>query len=176
MTVQTADISNTCEYSWYEWVIFRDQLITYPDSPVILEHYLGPAIDVGSAMTYNYFESKRQACVQNFFFLNSAELSCSQHKQLWDEFDASVAESLGPAATISDFDYKEYTDLTPDIDYYDNFDEDGSEVSPDDSPSLPATSEVNDWYFNVGLVLPRGSDKARGHVTKHSRDNLFVTL
>ena len=32
--------------------MFRDQPITYPDLPVILGRYLGPAIDVGSARTY----------------------------------------------------------------------------------------------------------------------------
>ena len=30
MTGQTADISNICEYSWYERIIFRYQHITYP--------------------------------------------------------------------------------------------------------------------------------------------------
>ena len=33
MTGQTADISNLCEYEWYEWVMFRDALASYPDDP-----------------------------------------------------------------------------------------------------------------------------------------------
>ena len=77
-----------------------------------------------------------------------------------------MAESLGPDATISNFEYKEYTDLAPDLDYYDNFDEVCAKGIPDESPSLPATSEVNDQYLNIELMLPHGSIKARGHVTK----------
>ena len=52
MTGKTDDISNICDYYWYEWVMIRDQPITHPYLPVILGRYLGPAIDVGSTMTY----------------------------------------------------------------------------------------------------------------------------
>ena len=50
-----------------------------------------------------------------------------------------MAEVLSPAANISNFYYKEYINLTPDFDYYDDFDEDSVEGSPNNSPSLPAT-------------------------------------
>ena len=52
MNVQTVDISNICEYSWYEWVMFCYQSITYQYLLVILGRYLGPDIDVRSSMTY----------------------------------------------------------------------------------------------------------------------------
>ena len=52
MTGQTADISNLCKYEWYEWVMFRDVLASYPDDPMTLGRYLGPATDVESAMSY----------------------------------------------------------------------------------------------------------------------------
>ena len=55
-----------------------------------------------------------------------------------------MAEDLGTTATIYDFDYKKQTYLTPNIDYYDDFDEDSAKVIPEKSPSLPVTSEVND--------------------------------
>ena len=82
-----------------------------------------------------------------------------------------MAEALVPATTISDFYYKECTNLTPDLYYYDNIDEDGAEGIPDKYPSLPATSEVNFSYLNVDLILPRGTGKSRGHLTKRARDN-----
>jgi hypothetical protein len=51
MTGQTADISHKCEFGWYDWVMFRDNVSTYPDDKLTLGRYLGPATDVGSALT-----------------------------------------------------------------------------------------------------------------------------
>ena len=57
MTGQTADISNICEYVWYEWVMCLDKTSSYPDDKRTLGRYLGPAIDVGSAMCYNILKA-----------------------------------------------------------------------------------------------------------------------
>jgi hypothetical protein len=51
MTGSTTDISHICEFGWYDWVMFRDKLPTFPDNKLILGRYLGPATDVGSALT-----------------------------------------------------------------------------------------------------------------------------
>ncbi len=36
MTGSTADISHICEFGWYDWVMFRDNLLTFPDNKLIL--------------------------------------------------------------------------------------------------------------------------------------------
>jgi hypothetical protein len=36
MTSSTADISHICEYGWYDWVMFWDNLPTFPDNKLIL--------------------------------------------------------------------------------------------------------------------------------------------
>ena len=46
-----ADISNICEYEWYEWVKYLDTECTYPGDKWVLGRCLGPAPDVGSMMT-----------------------------------------------------------------------------------------------------------------------------
>jgi hypothetical protein len=50
MTGSTADISHICEFGWYDWVMFRDNLPAFPDVKLILGQYLGLATDVGSAL------------------------------------------------------------------------------------------------------------------------------
>jgi hypothetical protein len=35
----------------YKWVLFRDTSVTYPDDTMVLGRDLGPAIDIGPAMT-----------------------------------------------------------------------------------------------------------------------------
>ena len=104
MTGQTDDISNIWEYSWYEWVIFCDKPITHPDLTVILRRYLWPPIHDGNAMTYKILKANGEyVCRTTVSFLSPTELACLEHKQLRNYFDASVAEALGPAVTISDF-------------------------------------------------------------------------
>jgi hypothetical protein len=48
---QTSDISPLAEYAWYEWVKFRDTGQNFPDSKEWLGRDLGPAIDIGPAMS-----------------------------------------------------------------------------------------------------------------------------
>ena len=48
----TADISNICEYDWYGFIMYSDNIAKYPDDRWKLGRYLGPAEDVGSAMCY----------------------------------------------------------------------------------------------------------------------------
>ena len=50
MTGQMVDISNICEYDWYEWVMFPDNTTSFPDDKLTLGRYLGPATDSRSAL------------------------------------------------------------------------------------------------------------------------------
>ena len=50
MTGSTADISHIAEFGWYDWVMYRDNIPSYPDDKLILGRYLGPATDIESAL------------------------------------------------------------------------------------------------------------------------------
>jgi hypothetical protein len=51
MTGSTADISHIAEFGWYDWVMHRNNVPSYPDDKLILGRYLGPATDIGLALT-----------------------------------------------------------------------------------------------------------------------------
>jgi hypothetical protein len=51
MSGSTADISHIAEFGWYDWVMYRDNVPSYPDDRLILGCYLGPATDIGLALT-----------------------------------------------------------------------------------------------------------------------------
>jgi hypothetical protein len=51
MTGSTTNISYICEFGWYDWVVFRDNVPTFPGIKLTLGQYLGPATNVGSALT-----------------------------------------------------------------------------------------------------------------------------
>jgi hypothetical protein len=45
-----ADISNLCQYGWYDWVYFRDVRPSFPYQKERLGRCLGPAKNEGNAM------------------------------------------------------------------------------------------------------------------------------
>ena len=43
----TSEIGQFPEHEFYDWVMFRDKPIQYPEENTVFGRYLGPAIDVG---------------------------------------------------------------------------------------------------------------------------------
>ena len=89
ITLHTSDISNLCEYEWYQWVMFHYQSITYPYSPVALGQYLGTATDVVSTTTYKILKGNgKNICRTTFRSLIIAEIDSPEHKEQQKDFDA----------------------------------------------------------------------------------------
>ena len=51
MTGQVSDISNLCEYEWFQWVMYYQPKEGYTDDNMQMGQYLRPAIDIVNAMT-----------------------------------------------------------------------------------------------------------------------------
>ena len=49
-TGDEGDISNLCQYRWYEWCYFRDQTAAFPNNKEVLGRVLGPARGAGNEM------------------------------------------------------------------------------------------------------------------------------
>jgi hypothetical protein len=112
MTGSTADISCICEFSWYDWVMFRDNVPTFPDVKLTLGRYLAPANDVGSALTAKILKSNGQTvCRSALWHLNDEEIHCPIHQEMPRVFNESITHCLEPNATEQDFPAE---DLTPD--------------------------------------------------------------
>ena len=47
----SADISNICEFEFYEWIMFNDSQANFPETKFHVGRWLGPAVDVGSSLT-----------------------------------------------------------------------------------------------------------------------------
>ena len=59
MTGQPCDISEIAEFEWYEWVYYRDEPMSFPYPIEHLGRFLGPAENVGSAMSQWIIDIKR---------------------------------------------------------------------------------------------------------------------
>jgi hypothetical protein len=165
MKGSTANISHISEYKWYDWVMFRDNLPTFPDDKLILGRYLGPATDVGSMMTAKILKENGQfVCRSTLRRLTQEELDSPVHSELRRKFTESIDAALGPGALESDF---EPEDLTPELPPYDDH---GKPDGDDDEPAEEVTPETGDNYVNAEISISKGGSLARGRVTSRKRD------
>jgi hypothetical protein len=112
MTGSTADISHICEFGWYDWVMFRDNVPTFPDIKLTVGQYLGPATNVGSALTAKILKSNEQTvCRSTLRHLNNEEIHSPIHQEMCRVFNENITHHIGPNATEQDFPAE---DLTPD--------------------------------------------------------------
>jgi hypothetical protein len=162
-TGSTTNISHICEFGWYDWVMFRDNLPTFPHNKLILGRYLGPTSDVGSALTAKILKSNRQTvCRSTLQHLTDEETHCPIHLETRRVFDETVASHLGPNATDQDFPAE---DLTPDFDHFDN-----DHDLDLDHGDLKVTPEMGDNYLNAEISVPQGGTLSKSHVTAQKWD------
>ena len=163
---KTVDISNLCEFEWFEWVMYYSSTAQFSVSKKTMGCYLGPNIDIGSAMTYKILcptgDYVSRSTVRAW---NDKELANPVLMAERETFTAEAMSNLGPECTPTDFGASE---ITPEFPYCaDDDDEDGFEGTPDEI--LPPTPEVSDNYVGSSLQFPRGEGLSQGHVTKQAR-------
>ena len=147
--------------------MFNDSQATFPETKFHVGRWLGPAVDVGSALTYKILKSNGQVVPRSTIrHLTLDELANPDHISMKKGFDNNIIQKLGVPATEHDFD-KDY--LTPTYEYYDD---DHQEATPNDPPEqLTPTPEIGYNYINMELMLPSGGILARGRVTQRKRDH-----
>ena len=150
--------------------MFNDSQATFPETKFHVGRWLGPAVDVGSALTYmaltyKILKSNGQVVPRSTIrHLTLDKLTDPDHIDMTKSFDDNIIQKLGVPATENDFD-KDY--LTPTYEYYD---EDHHDATPDAPPEqLTPTPEIGDNYLNMELMLPRGGTHARGRVTERKQ-------
>ena len=169
MTGDTADISIIAEHAWYDWVKFYDPVgNTFPEDTTYLGRYLGPAIDVGPALTAKILKSNGEVVFRSTYrSLNAKEEN--DEVEIRRAFDKEIEEKLGPRAVARDFDDMNMEE-TPVFEKYEEGD--GAEGTPDAPPQeLEPTPDLpTDTYLNASIVLPRGDKLVRGKVVSRKRD------
>jgi hypothetical protein len=97
MTGSTADISHICEFAWFDWVMCRDNIPTFPDHKLILGRYLGPATDVGLALTTKMLKSNGQVVYRlTLRHLTDHEHACPIHTADASHLTTALLNNLAP--------------------------------------------------------------------------------
>jgi hypothetical protein len=113
-----ADISQICEFAWYDWVMFHDTVnpIAFPDDRLTLDRYLGPATDVGLALLAKILKQNSQyACRSTLRHLMPEETLCTVQIAAQLHFDNMITKRIDPKSVPGDFPAE---DLTPEYERY----------------------------------------------------------
>jgi hypothetical protein len=118
---KTVDISTISEYSWYEWVKFRDTAAKLLVSKIQLGRDLGAAIDIGPAMMRKILKQNGSVMYRSSVRpLTQDEIQSPAEIKERDKFDISIKKKFGPAMNKDDFqndpDYADF--FTPTYDCY----------------------------------------------------------
>lgn len=163
---ETSDISTFAEYQWYQWVKFRDTAVSFPQDKVVLGRDLGPAIDIGPAMTRKVLKSNGQVVHRSTVRpLTPDEMDSPEEKRERDEFDASVRKALGGSLTWDDLkDDPDYE--TPILDPYEDDEQEKHQVPDIDDADV----DTYDQYVNAEVKLPKGDRELTGKVIGRKRE------
>ena len=167
MTGEMTDISNLCNFKWYEWVKFRRPGEQYPYPSEHLGRCLGPAINKGNAMSQNILtETGEVLPVQTLRSLTQNELNSDSEIIKRRRMDETIRTRFGDSRSVPENwiarrskpnDPEQYEDpeRKPEEDtatttYYE--DEESRQVHEmpeiDDIPDL-------DLYLNAEVLLPK---------------------
>ncbi len=164
MSGETADISQFCELAWYDWVMYLPGTIDYPNEPLRLGKYLGPAIDVGPAITAKILQHKGKVVYRSMYQpLTIEEQADSAVRQDLATFRETDEERLGTKLTHAKLEEVGIPD-TPDYLPYSDGDQNKTMFPDLDEEVMP---EVGNKYKQSSVMLPCGSQLMCGTVKAH---------
>jgi hypothetical protein len=169
MSGQTADISQFAEFGWYDWIVWWDTSSGFPEAKELLGRWLGPAADIGPAMTAKVLKQNGLTTyVSTYRLLNEHELANPEKIKEREEFDSAIRIKLGkPVSTDKDLAKIDSDAVTPQFDLYED------DVHP--AQPLPdidnATPEDLDNYVGAEVTLPIGGTMRMGKVKRRARND-----
>ena len=102
--------------------MFRDQPVAFPDDNPVLGRYLGPAIDVGPALTAKILKANGEVVYRSTYrALTDVERANAVHVCRRVEFDLNILDKFGPETTPDDFPDLDIPD-TPELNPFDDVD------------------------------------------------------
>ena len=169
VTGQTADISPIAELSWYDWVKFWDTNAQFPENKEVYGRWLGPAIDIGPAMSSKILKENGQYVVRSTYRpLSHEETEAPAEKAIRDTFDVKITEMLGKSTTTEDLRELDPDTVTPEFQPYSDDFEGTRENVPDIDEVTP---EQWDNYIGAEVMLPCQGTSQSGKVKSRARDD-----
>ena len=88
MNGETTNITQLCEFGWYDCVYFCDIAVTYPDDKCVLGQWLGPSIGVGPTLCVKLLKGNGQSVYRSSYqHLTEDEVNNPEAVKIRDDFD-----------------------------------------------------------------------------------------
>ena len=98
MMQEEGDISNLCQFAWYEWCYFRDHMAVFPQPKEVLGSILGPARGEGNEMCQWVLKANGKVMLRRTVQpLQTAEIHSPVQIKLRHDFDALIERRHGSA-------------------------------------------------------------------------------
>ena len=171
---ETADISPFASFKWYEWVYFRDTAVAFPEPQMVLGRDIGPAIDIGPAMTRKILKDNGQVVYRSTVRpLTLDEMSDPVVTHQREAFNKKVLIKLGPKLIKSEMasDPDLVDAITPEYELC---------VDDVDGEALPipdiddADPDTYDQYVGAEVQLSHGNNVVTGVVKRRKTSNGVV--
>ena len=183
LTGEMTDISNLCNFGWYEWIKYRKIGESFPISSEKLGRCLGPAQNKGNEMSqYVLTESGEVLPIQTLRSLSSSELENEHEGILRKEFDLRIRNKFGdhrgpPSNWIQrrrkDDDDNQYEDPFWETKGFSReLEEFTYEDGVAESHEMPEADDIGDYdlYLNAQVSLPHGDKVQKGTVIGRLKD------
>ena len=168
------DISNICQFGWYDWCYFREEgKVQFPMQKRQLGRVLGPMKNEGNAMTQAVLTIKgsvvpRRTCQP----LTIAEINSPVEIEKRKKFDEAIFKIHGDSMSLpSPTSKPEDSHLA---DFYSNDDVDTTTKHDDDPVDVTGQAvfekPFNDLLINAEVLLPQGEDLKPAKVKGRSKD------
>ena len=172
VTGNTDDISQFCEHTFYDWVMFYDTSIPYPNDKATLGRWLGPSMDVGPAMTSKILKSNGEWVHRSTYApLTEAQKASPVMQAQQKAFDDAIEARLGAPFNMPVADPDRDPDNipsheTPMFDLYEDDDTPPLSVLSDGGP----TPEMYDPFIGAEVNLPhQGSNTQQSGTVKRRK-------
>ena len=164
------DISNFCNFGWYQWVYYRD-FGSFPENKEKLGRLLGPCKNEGNAMSQSVLVVTGSIITRRTIRpLRNSELHSETEKRKRKIFDDIILKKLGDSMT------KPKRPNPPDhIPYADGIDPDLVDLPEDNDPVMPDGTAVfekpiTDQWIHAELNLPQGEMLRKAKVVGRTTD------
>ena len=181
---EMGDISNLCQYGWYEWCYFRHQsnaTTGFPRMKEVLGRCLGPCKNEGNEMCQWVLQMNGRIVPRRTLRrLRADELAPSNEAEAAKraQFDAAIRREIGDSFTLRDMKPSASNPQDDDDDGYVPYEDD--EVAPSvpleadlvDASGKPVNQQsIADLLINAEVVLPQGEEMQMAKVVRRAVDN-----
>ena len=171
VTGEEGDISNLCQFGWYEWCYYREHTGNFQFPREILGRVLGPEKGEGNAMAQWILKANGNVVLRRTARpLNTAELNSEKEKQKRSLFDQLIRKRWGSSISPPPVE----KDVDNIFEPYSNLDEEPREMKEFDDPVDESTGTLRDQQpaydrlIHSEVVLPHQNAMRAATVLRRS--------